>query len=161
MDSNSVHSLIPTDADAIQQLLTGVKGPGIPLWSKEQIETEISSCLSVSFRRELEILAFITFRQLTHPIFEISFLACLKTEQRAGVATRLFEEFLSYAATLAAESGFDHFVVWLEVHEKNDPALAFYEKLGFENVGRRASYYADGGAALLYSLEKSKSDRGI
>jgi ribosomal-protein-alanine N-acetyltransferase len=34
--------------------------------------------------------------------------------------------------------------IFLEVRESNAAARAFYEKLGFEQMGRRKGYYADG-----------------
>ena len=37
----------------------------------------------------------------------------------------------------------------LEVSERNDPARAFYETLGFSVAGRRRRYYADGADALV------------
>lgn len=41
-------------------------------------------------------------------------------------------------------------VIWhLEVRESNAAAMALYLAMGFEKVGRRASYYSDGEAALL------------
>jgi ribosomal-protein-alanine N-acetyltransferase len=44
--------------------------------------------------------------------------------------------------------------IWhLEVRESNLAAIALYQSLGFVQVGRRASYYADGEAALLFSFE--------
>lgn len=38
----------------------------------------------------------------------------------------------------------------LEVRYDNAPALALYERLGFEEAGRFPGYYSDGGEALKY-----------
>lgn len=43
---------------------------------------------------------------------------------------------------------------WLEVHEANQSARYLYEKLGFRETGKRAKYYSDGAAAILYTWER-------
>ena len=43
----------------------------------------------------------------------------------------------------------------LEVRISNLPAIHLYEKLGFEQVGKRAGYYRDNGEdALLMTLHR-------
>ena len=39
--------------------------------------------------------------------------------------------------------------VYLEVGVRNQPARALYEAIGFEEVGRRRRYYANGEDALI------------
>jgi [ribosomal protein S18]-alanine N-acetyltransferase len=58
--------------------------------------------------------------------------------RRRGVARELVSE-------LVKRAGEWH----LEVRESNAAALGFYAAMGFERVGRRAGYYADGEAAVL------------
>ena len=41
--------------------------------------------------------------------------------------------------------------VQLEVRAVNGPAIRLYARSGFQQVGKRAGYYADGTDALLYS----------
>jgi ribosomal-protein-alanine acetyltransferase len=66
--------------------------------------------------------------------------------RRRGVGRALLTEVLR----MAREEG--AVVVHLEVRVSNDPAQALYEELGFEVVGKRARYYADGEEACLMSL---------
>jgi ribosomal protein S18 acetylase RimI-like enzyme len=63
--------------------------------------------------------------------------------KRQGVGTCLLAAVLGDAATLGAEQ------VFLEVAERNTPALALYRKFGFTLVSRRPGYYQNGEDALI------------
>jgi ribosomal-protein-alanine N-acetyltransferase len=69
---------------------------------------------------------------------EILAVAVIPTVQRRGVARALLQEGLRQTAELGARE------VFLEVAFGNAPALALYHSLGFNAVGRRRGYYADG-----------------
>ncbi len=55
--------------------------------------------------------------------------------QRQGVGTRLLKHFMQLACRHNAD------IVLLEVRPSNKPALALYEKLGFNEIGVRRDYY--------------------
>lgn len=57
--------------------------------------------------------------------------------QGRGIGRRLLDELLSFAA-----GG----VVYLEVRTDNEPAIALYRSVGFEQVGLRRRYYRVSGA---------------
>lgn len=59
-------------------------------------------------------------------------------------------------SALLAELQKKYVNVWLEVHERNYTALAFYKSKGFQQLGRRKRYYSDGGDALLFSWSSKK-----
>jgi len=66
--------------------------------------------------------------------------------RRRGVASALLE----YAER--DEHGLG--IILLEVRESNEAARSFYDKMGFECVGRRNRYYSDTGEdALLFNKE--------
>lgn len=44
----------------------------------------------------------------------------------------------------------------LEVREKNTPAIALYESLGYRRIGRYEDYYQDGASALRFEKQLSK-----
>ena len=69
-----------------------------------------------------------------------------------GVASALLAE----VERRAAEDGATRLL--LEVREDNTAAAAFYERPGFEEVGRRRGYYRDGAAAVV--LGKKVGRRG-
>lgn len=62
-------------------------------------------------------------------------IAVLPSYQRRGFG----ETLLQYAITLAQKSG--AFIIYLEVRESNQGAIALYQKLGFLHVGTRENYY--------------------
>lgn len=66
---------------------------------------------------------------------EVLNLAVAPDERRRGVAGALLDELLARLTDNGVH------VVFLEVRESNHGALAFYEKAGFEQVGRRVGYY--------------------
>ena len=55
-----------------------------------------------------------------------------KYSRRHGVGTLLYD----YTAAFARAAGYTKFVI--QVRATNTPALAFYEKLGFQRAGRLA-----------------------
>lgn len=62
-------------------------------------------------------------------------LAVLPEARRQGIAEQLVGEL----CTRLAENGIRHLL--LEVRVSNEPAISLYEKLGFEQIGRRPNYY--------------------
>jgi len=60
---------------------------------------------------------------------EISTLYIRSGQQRKGLGKALLEEGLAYARANDAAS------VWLTTNTENTPAMAFYQKQGFEKVG--------------------------
>ena len=67
-------------------------------------------------------------------------VATLPSMRRRGVASALVRAALNLAPAADAN---------LECRASNAAALRLYEKLGFENVGARAKYYADGEDCVL------------
>jgi ribosomal-protein-alanine N-acetyltransferase len=81
------------------------------------------------------------------PEAELETIAVAADGQRQGVGLRLF------AALARKLHGAGVTDVHLEVRESNAAAVAFYRRLGFEEVGRRARYYAEPVEnALLFRL---------
>lgn len=66
---------------------------------------------------------------------EILALAADPARQRTGEASAAFAQFLGDISERGAQS------VFLEVSAENTPALSFYWKSGFEQVGLRRDYY--------------------
>ena len=69
--------------------------------------------------------------------------------RRRGIANKMLTELLK---TLQVNA------ITLEVRESNVPAIALYEKYGFEAVHIRKNYYKNGEDALLMRLEMSGND---
>jgi ribosomal-protein-alanine N-acetyltransferase len=76
---------------------------------------------------------------------ELLLLAVGRASQRRGVGASLLKRFISVAKSRGA------FRVHLEVRDGN-PALSLYRSAGFEEVGRRRSYYHGEGGRLYDAL---------
>ncbi len=80
---------------------------------------------------------------------EILTLGVVPAARRRGAGRALLRAAMGEAATRGAET------VFLEVAAGNEAARALYTAAGFREVGRRSSYYADGGDALVLAAQLS------
>lgn len=87
---------------------------------------------------------------------EILTLAVLPGQRRQGLARTLLEEAARQCEALGAAT------LFLEVATRNQAARALYAAQGFEEIGRRRGYYADGDDALVLrrTLTPSPADPG-
>ena len=74
---------------------------------------------------------------------EILTLAVLPDQRRQGLARILLEEAARQCEAVGAGT------LFLEVATRNEAARALYGAQGFEEIGRRRGYYADGDDALV------------
>ena len=79
------------------------------------------------------LLGFLIAHQLA-PEWELENLVVAPTARRKGLGKRLLEALLEAARETSSS-------VFLEVRESNAAARALYENAGFEQTGRRPSYY--------------------
>ena len=92
------------------------------------------------------VLGFLIASQVG-PEWELENIVVAPASRRKGLATRLFTTLLARARETNSEQ------VFLEVRESNQPAQAFYVRLGFEESGRRKLYYSNPPEdAVLYRL---------
>lgn len=101
----------------------------------------------VAYSEAAEVLGFICFQELSGD-FEVIALGVDPSQQGQGCMSGLFKYFVENVCRKDSR-------VLLEVHEKNQPALAFYEKAGFRVDGLRKNYYPDGAAAMNMSLTRA------
>jgi len=81
------------------------------------------------------IAGFLVARRIASDL-EILNVAVRPEARRRGVGTALLQQAFAWGRTFGAEKSL------LEVRASNLAALRFYEKHGFEAVGRRKQYYA-------------------
>lgn len=74
-------------------------------------------------------------------------IATLPNARGKGVGRRLMETL----ERSAIKRGCDR--LRLEVREKNTPAIALYESLGYRRIGRYEDYYQDGAPALRFEKQ--------
>ena len=77
---------------------------------------------------------------------EILTIAVARTWRRHGLGRELMEAVLRHLHGERAEE------LFLEVDETNQPAIALYRRLGFQEVARRPAYYDKPGAASTAAL---------
>ncbi|HLV66813.1 MAG TPA: GNAT family N-acetyltransferase [Polyangiaceae bacterium] len=94
-----------------------------------------------------EVLGFLLAWDVADEVHLLDLVVAPQARRR-GLGKRLLGALLEHAATSRARR------VLLEVRRGNTPALALYEAAGFEHVGERSGYYADGEDALLMTRER-------
>lgn len=77
---------------------------------------------------------------------EILTIAVARAWRRHGLGRELMEAVLRHLHGERAEA------LFLEVDETNQPAIALYRRLGFDEVARRPAYYDQPGAAKTAAL---------
>lgn len=81
------------------------------------------------------------------PEWELENIVVAPSARRKGLGRRLLSELVAAAKKTNSTA------VFLEVRESNAPARTLYEKTGFEQSGRRKTYYTNPGEdAILYRL---------
>lgn len=114
-------------------------------YSKESLEEMI---LSDSYILIVDNFEKINGYLLVHDsfdVFEIMKIAVIEKSREKGIGKDLINYFLN----IKKEN------LFLEVREGNIKAIKFYEKIGFNQVGKRKKYYCDGETAILMMLERN------
>lgn len=122
------------DADEVAKLLA--EAPEATLWSETELRkirelSEVTALVSIAGDR---ISGIVMGRKVADEA-EILNLAVRREERRKGEGRRLVGKLLEgYRLEEVSR-------VFLEVREANEPAISFYERLGFSLTGRRKDYY--------------------
>lgn len=105
-------------------------------WNKTAFDELLSQASIRAFgvERDSALAAFILI-QFVRPEAEILTLATAPNFQRLGLAQKLFQE----AEARLRQEGLEKWL--LDVAADNAPAIAFYQKIGFQEDGRRPGYY--------------------
>jgi len=140
------------ELEAILQL-----SPEAAAWSANSLSDTFEHCPAyflVGWQGK-EIAGFISGRRILDQA-EILNLAVRPRSRYQGSGKALVKALLELFAREGAGQ------VFLEVRETNLGAVAFYERLGFQQIGRREAYYRDPvGAALILAVEsKSPASTG-
>jgi [ribosomal protein S18]-alanine N-acetyltransferase len=139
-----------TSADIPDLMALEQQAPAAAHWSREQYQNifsgEAPSRVLLVLKEDGGIQGFIVSRALDRE-WEIENIVVSESVRRIGFGSRLLQEFLAFARAQGAEK------IFLEVRESNLAARRLYEKLGFSESGRRASYYQQPQeAAIVYHL---------
>ena len=117
-------------------------------WTPEQLAAELGHATGIG------LLASHAEAPVGYALYRVAFdeaellrLAVLPEWRRRGAARELLARGEAALRVRGCHASF------LEVREENLPAIRLYESCGWRRVGRRARYYPDGAAALLYRRE--------
>ncbi|MCB1157351.1 MAG: GNAT family N-acetyltransferase [Leptospiraceae bacterium] len=116
-------------------------------WSLKQIESHHEKNNSYLYYLDYMPIAYILFLENVYEM-EVLRFGVLENFRGKGFATKLFADFLK------KHPGKD---IFLEVSEVNIPAISFYEKYDFEEIGERKNYYTDGSSGIL--MKRSFNNR--
>jgi ribosomal-protein-alanine N-acetyltransferase len=133
-----IRRMSPEDLDRVMEIAASLKET--PRWPRTAFlsaldhEAAPRRIALVTVGEQLTVTGF-AVASLMPPQAELETIAVVASEQRHGLARKLFEE-------LAAELGKAGVrEVILEVRASNLPALGLYRRLGFVETGRRTRYY--------------------
>lgn len=114
-------------------------------WNEAQFASDLEQSHSFYFTEGSDIIAFLGFHQVCDEI-EITNIA--SEEKGQGHGSRLMERLIEHAESQGIAS------IFLEVRASNQEARLFYEKFGFQVVGKRKNYYQHPSEdAVLMSLK--------
>lgn len=101
-------------------------------WSAAQFAGDLKQNHSHYFTEGAEISAFLGFHQVCDEIEITNIAASVKGQ---GNGKKLMERLIAYARSQTIAS------IFLEVRASNQEARLFYEKFGFQEIGKRKNYY--------------------
>ncbi|WP_163337859.1 ribosomal protein S18-alanine N-acetyltransferase [Desulfopila sp. IMCC35008] len=135
------------------QAIAFIEQQSVSSWSKEQVSAELDYDRSVSYCAVSESGAHLGWctARLVGGEAELLKIAVRNDSKRLGIGTLLFNHLV---ASLHARGVKDLF---LEVRSQNIPAIHFYTRLGFQEIGRRNGYYKhpdDDGLLFKRIIEK-------
>lgn len=123
-------------------------------WNRISFENELNCKDSNNFivnhdagERRSSVIAYISFRLVIDEMHLLK-IGVDPTYQNRGIASRLLQKSMQMAAEKGAA------VVYLEVRLSNIGAIAFYRKLGFKTIGKRARYYPETGEDALVLMNR-------
>lgn len=141
-----VREASPKDFSVLAGLLDEIKTTDQPQsqfnWSSRNLLDELSNCRTFVVGDRESIFSFLCVRE-NLDFFEITVLATLPEKRNQGFQSALLKELLSLARATVKP-------ILLEVHEENFSAIRLYKQLGFREISKRKSYYADGKSALIF-----------
>ena len=135
----------PMDVGDLDQVLDIERASFPTPWTRaafcyEIQQNKVARCTAIHARRR--VAGYLCLWEIGHEI-HITNLAVHQEWRRRGVARRLLGAALAEGVARGVNLAF------LEVRPSNTRALALYESLGFQVIGRRNGYYFDTGEDAL------------
>lgn len=143
------YKLTPMTAEHIPQIAALEKACFSHPWSEAMLQNELwndSAVILAAVGEDGTVLGYAGLQTVLDEGY-INNVAVSPAFRRQGVAGELLAAFIRFGAAKLA-------FLTLEVRASNAPAIALYEKYGFQEAGRRKNYYDDPKEdAILMTLE--------
>lgn len=128
---------IPSDfAEALFKVAdTGFKN-GSP-WTIKQIEETLGTDYTLVTYATIahQVVGFI-MASVTFDMADVFMVVVSADFKKRAIGTKLFDAFIGYCAEAEIHE------IILEVRASNAPAIALYERVGFQTIGLRKAYYS-------------------
>jgi ribosomal-protein-alanine N-acetyltransferase len=135
LHSIEIRRAVARDAREISDVAKA--SPGAALWTEQQfLEAAAGNCSGWVAVQDGRVAGFI-FARIAADEAEILNLAVAPEIRGCGASARLLQAAMEFAREGGAKR------LFLDVRESNTKAIAFYKRAGFEDSGRRRSYYRD------------------
>lgn len=143
------YQLTPMSAEHIPQIAALEKACFSHPWTEAMLQNELwndSAVILAAVGEDGTVLGYAGLQTVLDEGY-INNVAVSPAFRRQGVAGELLAAFVRFGAAKLA-------FLTLEVRASNAPAIALYEKYGFQEAGRRKNYYDDPKEdAILMTLE--------
>ena len=113
-------------------------------WNYSTLKEELSNANSYYLVAKLdnEILGFAGIKYVLNDA-DIMNIVVKKSKRKSGIGSLLLKNIIELCKKLNVST------LFLEVNEKNLPAISLYKKFGFEEVGFRKNYYKENNAIVM------------
>ena len=113
-------------------------------WNYSTLKEELSNANSYYLvaKSDNEILGFAGIKTVLDEA-DIMNIVVKKSKRKLGIGSLLLKNIIELCKNLNIST------LFLEVNEKNTPAISLYKKFGFKNVGFRKNYYKENNAIVM------------
>ena len=136
-----VYKMSLTDLESIKEILVSDFDD---FWNYSILKDELSNANSYYLVAKLdnEILGFAGIKYVLNDA-DIMNIVVKKSKRKSGIGSLLLKNIIELCKKLNVST------LFLEVNEKNIPAISLYKKFGFEEVGFRKNYYKENNAIVM------------
>ena len=136
-----VYKMSLTDLESIKEILVSAFDD---FWNYSTLKEELSNANSYYLVAKLdnEILGFAGIKYVLNDA-DIMNIVVKKSKRKLGIGSLLLKNIIELCKKLNVST------LFLEVNEKNLPAISLYKKFGFEEVGFRKNYYKENNAIVM------------
>ncbi len=136
-----VYKMSLNDLESIKEILVSDFDD---FWDYSILKDELSSTNSYYLvaKSDNEILGFAGIKSVLDEA-DIMNIVVKKSKRNSGIGSLLLKNIIELCKTLNIST------LFLEVNEKNIPAILLYKKFGFKEIGFRKNYYKENNAIVM------------